>query len=136
MTLLSLQAMALDSRSTLALYHKIFSAITHKQSYSVYCKSKKYADVFRRSKHIRLVHSPTHADIFLVTSQSDLPKEKGGGVPLYFATQYRMLVNSPSVVGALYWRKGRVQILFIRSRLRKYGISLPAAFSPYMVDTP
>jgi hypothetical protein len=39
-----------------------------------------------------------------------------------------------NAVGALYWKKGRPQLIFIKSRLDKYKIQLPSEYKGYLVD--
>jgi hypothetical protein len=39
-----------------------------------------------------------------------------------------------NAVGALYWRKGRPQLIFIKSRLDRFRIQLPSEYRRYLVD--
>jgi hypothetical protein len=39
-----------------------------------------------------------------------------------------------NAVGALYWKKGRPQLIFIKNRLDKYKIQLPSEYKGYLVD--
>jgi len=39
-----------------------------------------------------------------------------------------------NAVGALYWKKGRPQLIFIKSRLDKYKIQLPSEYKGYLIE--
>jgi hypothetical protein len=39
-----------------------------------------------------------------------------------------------NAVGAIYWRKGRLQLIFIKGRLDRYRIQLPGEYRRYLID--
>ena len=127
---------ALEVKSTLKIYHDIFTSITHKEHYTVYTDKKTYREVFAKSNRIRLTNDPSTADILLITQKDTLKKLQNRPIKgLLFTTKYNLLDNTEDIIGAFYWRKGRSQLLFIRKRLKAHGISLPPKYTQYIIDT-
>jgi len=132
---------ALESKSTLKMYHGIFSALSSKTMISVYTTDPEYRKVFSTSKRMFLSKKPDEADIVLITNRSTLESilkrntiNKNTKKPILFVTDYRLLKVSEDTVGAFYWRKGRSQLLFIKKRLDKKNIQLPKAYQNFMID--
>ena len=132
---------ALEKESTLKMYHNIFFALSSKIIVSVYVSDKEYKDVFMYSKKIFLVNEPNEADIVLITDKKTLLDLMSRDIyttstktPILFVTDYRLLKEDARIVGAFYWKKGRSQLLFIRSRLKKYGLLLPYEHQKFIID--
>lgn len=132
---------ALENKSTLKIYHEIFSALLNKQVVYVYTGDKEYRKVFETSEKIILTHTIEEADIILITNHAALfriiNKLQGAFAkgPILFVTDYRLLKYSPSIVGAFYWKKGRSQLLFIENRLDTFNVNLPQEYKNYIVET-
>jgi hypothetical protein len=133
------QLVALEKESTLKIYHHIFAAMTSPKSILVHVQDKEYIDVFKYSKKIRLTKGVDGSDIVLITSKTMLrdvlnDSDFSHDRPILFATDYHFLKKSKDLVGAFYWKKGRTQLIFIRSRLRKHNIVLPDEFEKYTIE--
>lgn len=136
------QLIALDKESTLKFYQHIFSAITSTHPVFVYVEDAEYKEVFREADEIFLAKHMQEADVVLLTNKTMLGKvlhqknlhlQKAKN-PLLFATDYHILKESNAVIGAFYWKKGRAQLLFIRSRLMAHGIVLGKEYEKYIID--
>jgi hypothetical protein len=130
---------ALDTKSTLNIYHEIFSSLFGEKMISVYTKDKELRHVFQYSKKIILSDNVANATIVLVSSKANLitlKKEilENNANPIMFTTNYRLLQESNNIVGAFYWKKGRSQLLFIKPRLDKYNIHLTPKYKPFVID--
>lgn len=132
---------ALERKSTLKMYHGIFSALSSKTMISVYTTDPEYRKVFTSSKRISLAKKPEDSDIILITNRSTfrsiLKRRKvndNAKNPILFVTDYHYLKDSKDVVGAFYWRKGRSQLLFIKKRLEQHSIQLPKSYQNFMID--
>jgi len=88
----------------------------------VYVDDPVYRDIFSRTDNIAFATDFGDADLVLVTDPD-------------FATKYSLLEANKDVVGALYWRKGRPQLLFLLPRLKAHHIRLPDEFSNYAVTS-
>jgi hypothetical protein len=135
------QLFAQEQESTLKIYHQIFSDLLHKKQIKVYTDDRELRNIFRKSKDILLVVKPEVSDIVIVGSRQMYEriihriKAKGGSSQtLVFATDYRLLKQYPDIVGALYWKKGRSQLLFLKPRLDRYHIVLPTGYEPYILE--
>ncbi len=130
---------ALDTQSTLNIYHEIFSSLLGSQKMKVYTRDKELRQVFKHSKKIVLSDTLANSTIILVSSQSDLRRYKKEHIEklnhiIMFATDYRLLKKYDNIVGAFYWKKGRSQLLFIKHRLDKYHIKLAPKYRAFIVD--
>jgi hypothetical protein len=133
---------ALDIPSTLKTYHEILSAMVPGSRIGVYTLNRELRDVFVHSEKLIVKQDAGHADIVIVTTEPEYEKIKEmleyssqEKQPIIFATTYHLLKYHSDVIGALYWRKGRSQLLFIRPRVRKLGIVLPSKFEPYSIES-
>ena len=131
---------ALEKGSTLKVYHEIFMSVLHKEKVKVYTSAKELKEVFRTSPEIVLVNDPDLADIVVVDtdrSYQDVLKhmdmQQQNKIP-FFATHYQLLTAYDNVIGALYWKKGRSQLLFVKPRLERFGIILSSEYKPFIVD--
>jgi len=87
------------------------------------------ASIQHFSSNFEIVNSCDDADIVLVTYKKNITaqcKDK-----LLFGTRYKTLLKEPTV-GAFFWQKGRPNILFYKSRLKKHGITLSKDFQKYI----
>ena len=132
---------ALEKESTLKMYHNIFFALSSKTIVSVYVADKEYKDVFMYSEKIFLVNEPNEADVALITDEKTLLDlmswdfyTTSTKAPILFVTDYRLLKEDARIAGAFYWKKGRAQLLFVRSRLKKYGLLLPDEYQKFIID--
>jgi len=137
----SIWAHALDRESTLKIYQDIFTTLSDKPVVSVYTLDSEYQNVFKKSSRLHLVHSAEGADIILITNIYDLNSvlkskvfQRSTHRPIVFVTNYNLLKNSESIVGAIYWRKGRSQLLFLKEHLQKNHIKLPKKYHKFMVE--
>jgi len=136
------QLFALDTQSTLKIYHQIFSAILHKEKIKVYTQDRELQEIFKYSERILPVSQPELSDIVIVGNSHNyekiihqLTEQKKKEDVIIFATDYHLLKESPLIIGALYWKKGRSQLLFIKPRLEQYYIELPKAYEHFIVES-
>lgn len=132
---------ALDEKSTLKVYDKLLSVlIPQKNTIHVYVSDQEYKNALKKEKKIVFVDRFEDADFILLSDESTLEQYKQyrkrhpEHTALVFATKYRFLKNCHDAVGALYWRKGRSQLLFIAPRLKHYNITLPPSFEKFEIE--
>jgi len=133
---------ATDIKSTLKVYNKLFSILVpKKQTVHVYVDDPVYRDIFSRTDNIAFATDFGDADLVLVTDPDILRQYRSWkkthplSSAVLFATKYSLLEANKDVVGALYWRKGRPQLLFLLPRLKAHHIRLPDEFSNYAVTS-
>ena len=132
----------MDTESTLKVYNKLFSVLVpQKQTVHVYIDDPAYRAIFSRADNIVFAKDFGDADFILVTAPKivrEYHKWKQAyplASSILFATKYSLLEENKDVVGALYWRKGRPQLLFILPRLKAYNIQLPDEFLNYAITS-
>ncbi len=133
---------ALDKESTLNLYQHVFSALSSAHPVFVYVEDPEYKAVFADADTMVLAKRMEEADVILITNrrmfdkvlhQKDLHLYQDKKT-LLFATDYHILKDSKEVVGALYWKKGRSQLLFVKNRLKALGIVLSGEYHKYIIE--
>ena len=137
LTFLSAPVVALESRTTVQLYAKIVAALAPQEDdVTLYVSSRELAEVLHTT--FRLETVPQKADVMIVDSEEEAEKAAKLSQhlcrPVVFATSYRLLKYYPFIVGALYWKKGRVQLLFVKERLKRCGIDLPSSLHRYEIE--
>jgi len=133
---------AMDAKSTLNVYYELFSSLTHKEKFSVYVSDKELKEIFSHSKRFVSSQDPSQADVVLLTDEASyfhvkrvLSSKEGVSMPIFFTTDYHLLADHPEFIGALYWKKGRSQLLFIKPRLQVYHIDLPQEYDPFIIES-
>jgi len=111
-----------------SIFTTIVQSVTKKTRPQVFIY-KKIASVTKYPNTLKIVKECALADIVLLSSIEDIPKGCEG--KLLFGSRYQHLKN-PHVIGAFFWQKGRPNILFYKSRLEKYHISLDKSYDKYI----
>ena len=118
-----------ETDTTLRLYNKIVGALTNGHTeVRLYTDSHEIRTALRG--RYRIVDTLTKADVAIV-HRLQAPT---GCHPIVFATSLATLEDNPDVVGALFWKKGRVQLLFIDRRLQQCGVQLPPFLQRYSIE--
>jgi len=141
--ILTIWLQALERESTLKIYQDIFMTLSSKSVVSVYTLDSEYQNIFKSSSQLRLAHSIKMANIVLITNIHDLNivlknkiLQSNDKKPILFVTDYKLLEKSENIVGAIYWRKGRSQLLFLKNRLKKNNIELPKKYQKFIIEIP
>jgi hypothetical protein len=135
------QLFAMDVKSTVDVYSALFDTMMHKTSFRVYLTDKELKEALSHSDRFKFIQDPLTADIIILNDEADFQKVEHYlsqyahiSKPILFATNYHLLEAHPEIVGALYWKKGRSQLLFIKPRLQKYHIQLPETYAPFIIE--
>lgn len=110
-----------DKRVEARIIEKICTFVMDKKDINVFITDG-IKDMFRHSHNLRVIDSCEKADIVILTKK--FPVEKCGNKPI-FTTKYYLLKYNHNVIGALYWHKGRPNIILIRERLERFNITPP-----------
>ena len=96
----------------------------------VWSDDAKKSNMLSYLSSIKIVKDINNADILIVQRKKDLPKNK-----IIFATNYLILKHyKREAIGGFYWKKGRPNILFLRSNLFNHHIKLPSSFNDFIED--
>lgn len=108
------------------IYETFFAELSPREKPYVYVDTP-IASLELKSDKFILTDSCKKADIAIMT-QSDLPYDCRKKV--VFGTRYRHL-KKKYVVGAFFWQKGRPNIVFQRTKLRRKNIELSPSLQEY-----
>ena len=111
-----------------SIFNQIVQSVTAEKKPKVYIY-KEIKSVSKYPKALQIVKDCALADIVLLSSTQDIPKDCNHKI--LFGTRYKHLQN-PDVIGAFFWQKGRPNILFYKNRLNKHGIVLDSSFDKYI----
>ena len=95
----------------------------------VYSQDKEYQDVINLSSRLEL---DADANIIIVSNEEDIPRNTD---KILFTTEAKILEKNTNVIGAFYWKRGRPKIVFVRSRLEHFNLTIDPKFDKYIVDS-
>ena len=123
---------AFDNITAGKIFDKIFQAMADKPQVKIYSSNDIYKKVVITAPSLTLAESCKEADIILVNSMKEIPKECEGKV--FFTTSNRVFENFDNAVGAFYWDRGHIRIKFLQSRLDNHNLKLPDTFNKYIEE--
>lgn len=126
LTLFSIILFASSSESK--IIKLIFNSLYPEQTFSIYATDKKTRELVREARLV-LADSCEEATIVYNATEISTCKDK----PL-FTNKYQRLKENKNAIGAFYWQKGRPNIVFLKSRLEKYNLTLPQVLKKYEVN--
>jgi len=86
--------------------------------------------VFYHIHNVNIVKDPQKADILFVYHNMDINSDK----PI-FVGSYRLLkYYQNKAIGGFYWQKGRPNLLFLRSNLKKFGMHVDKTLQQYIAE--
>jgi hypothetical protein len=94
-------------------------------------KSKKILNFHNSNNKIKFNEnlkftSLNNADIILFSSDKHQSK-------MIIVNSYKKLILNKNSIGAIYLKKGRTQIVFVKERLASYGLTLNSKFKKYII---
>jgi hypothetical protein len=111
------------------LIEKILTDMTNKQPVNVCIINYGVNKILNYSKYLRITNC-RNADFIIIGQDSEGINYNKPAI-VFNEDLIKKVYNA---VGALYWKKGRPQLIFIKSRLDKYKIQLPSKYKGYLVD--
>ena len=132
--LLSVSLLFASGRNQLKvqILEKIISDIQQTDRLKVWSDDKSLEEAFRSADKFDIVQTCKGADLIILARKKYVPK--GCEACPVFVLSYELLNDIPESFGALFWKKGRPNIVFIESRLKKFNITLSDALTPYVDD--
>jgi len=105
---------------------KISHELIHKNIIKVVAVGDKEKQIIMHSTSMKNVNDCNEAD--MVLSGTTFPcKDK-----IAFLTRYKTFKKNTGAIGALFWQKGRPNIIFRKKVLQRYHIELPPEFTKYI----
>jgi len=114
------------------IIERIASALIKRQTIKVYARSSFERKIITHSDKMKLTQQCEQADFLLLESDREIPQPCQNS--MIFFTRYKAFKHHPNGVGAFFWQKGRVNILFLQERLTKFNIKLPREWDRYIEE--
>ncbi len=108
---------------------QISSTLTGKQYRIKVFATDNMKYIFKYSKILIPNYECDKADIVVAGDQL---KNKSCEKKVMIVTKYYLIRKYENAVAAFYWYKGRPNVVFIKERLKKFGIKLPAKYKKYI----
>ncbi len=106
---------------------KALSSLQSKKNLKFYNKDTSLLNKFRATDSTLEFTSMKKADILL------FPKLKTGNKLMIVSSYKALKINKKSIIGAIYIKKGRTQIFFVKERLVEKGLTLPDSMKQYLI---
>ncbi len=120
-----------DVKYEIKILEKIAEDITHKSLIKVYVIGYDKKKIKNFSNHFKLVEQIDDADIVIVNKYKKIHQLRN---KIILTTDFSLLKEIPESIGALYWKKGRPHIIFIKERLKDYNIKLSNEYKRFIVS--
>ncbi len=120
-----------DVKYEIKILEKIAEDITHKTLIKVYVIGYDKKKIKNFSNHFTLVQDISDADIVIINKYKDIHNLRN---KIIITTDFSLLKEIPESIGALYWKKGRPHIIFIKERLKDYNIKLSDDYKRFIVS--
>jgi hypothetical protein len=111
------------------LIEKILVDMTNKQPVNVCVINYDVNKILNYSTYLRITRCE-NADFMIIGKDGE---ELSYNKPAIVFDE-DLVKRVKNAVGSLYWRKGRPQLIFIKSRLDRYRIQLPSEYKKYLID--
>ncbi|WP_456399741.1 hypothetical protein [Persephonella sp.] len=110
-----------DEKTEAKIIEKICMIVLNKNNVFVYSPTNSNF-IFKYSNNLIHTDNCGKADIVILTKNESV--EGCRNKPI-FTTKYYLLKQNPNAIGALYWHKGRPNIIIIKERLEKFNLIPP-----------
>jgi len=107
----------------------LLSIFKEKRFIKVWSNSRSSFENLKDEKFL-FVEISDQADILIVDHYEDILADK----PIFVKKYHLLRKYKDRTIGGFYWQKGRPNIIFLKSNLKKYNIKLPDEFSRYVEE--
>ncbi len=115
------------------LIDSIAKALFKKEKLYVYTYGKEAEKVIKYSKFLIKKDNIDEVDFILASNKINSNKNLKNTQKPIIGMKY-FLLKDENVIGAIFWHKGRPNIVFIKKRLNKFNIKPPKTLEKYIED--
>jgi len=128
---LTLSASAINHHQ-IKIIEKIFSEISISTELKIWSDNKKLLSELKKCTKFITVENPKDATMIILEDRDNLSKEVLS--KSIFVLNYNLLSKIPKSFGALFWKKGRPNIVIIKPRIETQSIEISQALHPYLEE--
>ena len=114
------------------ILEKVITEISINKNTKVWTDNKAILDELKHRKKLEVTDNCQDATIIILENKRNLSKECN--TRHIFALSYNLLSELPQSFGALFWKKGRPNIVILEPRIRAQSIKISKSLSPYLEE--
>jgi hypothetical protein len=104
------------------IVYAVAHMLTQKDDIKIFTNDKEFDCIFSQKMHIKKAEDCTDADVIITNNIDNLSKKCLNCIII--VTNYRDFMRCKKAAGAIFWQKGRPNILLRRKRLTKMHIKI------------
>lgn len=113
------------------LIDNIINLLFPNQKISLFSQDKEYI-AGNESKYFVVVDDCSDAKIIIVKSMKSISKKCLKKIRYIIVTSYGSYKEDAHPIGAIFWQKGRLNLIFRKKRLEELSLSLPKRYNKYI----
>ncbi len=130
--LLSLSLVSSSTNYQVKILEKIISEISIDKKIKIWSDNSKILTQLKNNKKYHVVNSCKDATIIILEDKKNLIDDCN--VKYIFVLNYKLLIDLPRSFGAMFWKKGRPNIVIIEPRIEAQNITISKGLEPYLEE--
>ncbi len=114
------------------IIEKIISQISLKKQIYIWSDDKNILNKLEKNNKLLITHNCQEATFIILRDKHLLSKVCSKAH--IFVLNYQLLSDLPQSFGALFWKKGRPNIVILAPRIQAQNIKISKALEPYLED--
>jgi len=114
------------------ILEKIFTNISTSKELKIWSDDKKILNELKKDKILHTVDKMCDASLVIIKNKKNLSKECKPN--FIFVLKYNLLNEIPKSFGAMFWKKGRPNIVIIEPRIDSQHITVSKDLEPYLEE--
>lgn len=127
---ISLSLFADDYTTKEKILHSILSQTNIKQNLIIWSDESTILNGL--GKEYNTTNNCNNATLLIITEKEDVPQECLQKQAYIFVLDYKLLSEIPQSFGALFWKKGRANIVILEPRIKTQHIAVSEKLKPYL----
>ena len=114
------------------ILEKVIGELSIKQEIKIWSDNKEVLAELKKHNKYKTVQNCKDASIIILEDKNKLPKICSN--KHIFALKYQLLSEIPQSFGALFWKKGRPNIVILEPRIKAQHIIANSSLNPYLEE--
>ena len=114
------------------IVEKILNELLLKEEIKIWCDNKEILKEIKNHHNFKIENSCEDATIVILEDKNKLPKACSN--KHIFVLKYQLLSDIPQSFGALFWKKGRPNIVILEPRIKAQHIIANSSLNPYLEE--
>ncbi|MEA1891355.1 MAG: hypothetical protein U9N33_01435 [Campylobacterota bacterium] len=114
------------------ILEKVLSEISIDTEILIWSDNKEILSEIAQNKHFKTVQNCEDSNIIILEKESKLTHKCAD--KHIFVLDYQLLQNLSKSFGALFWKKGRPNIIILEPKIKNQSITVSNALEPYLEE--